>query len=100
SRPPATHLSDDGRARGDVVHAVSVELPCPPVVELLPELEVEERLGGRDAVEGSDPVRDAEQIAAVAADDLDQDVELTGGDDDVVGLVPARDLVRDGIGRA
>src|SRR2546426_1061662 len=94
------HLSAGYCVRGDIGHAISVELVRAPVVELLPELEVEERLGGRDAVEGSDAVRDAEEIAAVAADDLDEDVELAGGDDDVVGLVPPRDLVGDGIGRA
>src|SRR5262245_54317297 len=77
----------------------AVDLVRTPVVELLPELQVQERLGRGDAVEPADPVRDVEQVAAVAADDLDEDVELARGDDDVVGLVPAGDLVRHRIGR-
>src|SRR2546430_11670193 len=90
------HLSAGYCVRGDIGHAISVELVRAPVVELLPELEVEERLGGRDAVEGSDAVRDAEEIAAVAADDLDEDVELAGGGRAGSGLVPPRDLAADG----
>ena len=43
----------------------------------------------------ADPVRDVEQPVPVGADDLDEDVEAARGDDDVVGLVPAGDLVGD-----
>ena len=47
-----------------------------PVVELLPELEVEEALGGHDLRQLADPVpRDVQQPVAVDADDLDEDVE-------------------------
>src|SRR5581483_10558917 len=66
-----------------------------PVVELLPHLEVEKGLGRDDAVERPHPVRELEELGAAGGDDLDDDVELAGGDDDVVGLGPARDLVRD-----
>src|SRR5579862_9434458 len=66
----------------------------PPVVELLVHLEVEEGLGRDDAVERTHPVGDVEELAPSLGDDLDDDVELPGGDDDVVGLRPAGDLVR------
>ena len=74
-------------------------LPGAPVVELLPELEVEERLGRHDLGERPDAVRHVEQPAAVGADHLDQEVEAAGGDDDVVGLLPVRELVRDDLRR-
>src|SRR5690242_18698037 len=62
--------------------------PCSPVVELLAHVEVEERLGRRDAVEPAQPVGDVEQVPAVGADDLDEQVELPGREDDVVRLGP------------
>ena len=71
-----------------------------PVVELLPELEVEEGLGGDDLWQRPDPVRHVEQRAAVGADDLDEEVEAAGGDDDVVGLLPVHEHVRDVLRRA
>ena len=71
-----------------------------PVVDLLAELEVEEALGGRDAVEAADAARQLQQVPAVGADELDEHVELAGGDDDVARLVPAGDLLRHGLGRA
>src|SRR5689334_21672245 len=71
-----------------------------PVVELLVELEVEEALRREDAFEPADPARRLEQLAAVGADELDEDVELPGGDDDVAGLVPLRDRLGDRLGRA
>src|SRR6478735_8386941 len=70
-----------------------------PVVRLLPELEVEEALGRDHVRERADPVGDAEQRTSVGADELDEHVELPGGDNDVVGLLPAGDLVGDLIGR-
>ena len=88
-------------------HRVVIRLPLlaplvadAPVVELLPELEVEERLGRDDLGQLADPVRDVEEPVPVGADDLDEDVEAAGGDDDVVGLVPRGELVRDRLGRA
>src|SRR5579864_9842332 len=71
----------------------------PPVVELLPHLEIEERLRRYDTVEGAHPVRQVEELAPRRGDDLDDDVELARDDDDVVRLVPARYLVRDALGR-
>jgi glyoxalase superfamily protein len=71
-----------------------------PVVELLPQLEVEKALGRDDAVELAHPVGQVEQLPAVGADELDEDVELARGDHDVAGLVPLRDLVGDGLRRA
>src|SRR5690348_12228856 len=71
-----------------------------PVVELLPELEVEEALGRDDAVERPHAVRQLEQLPPVGADELDEDVELPGRDHDVAGLVPLRDLVGDRLRRA
>src|SRR6185436_13713550 len=70
-----------------------------PVVGLLPELEVEEALGGDHVGQRPDSIRDAEQRAPIGADELDEHVELARGDDDVVGLLPAGDLVGDLIGR-
>src|SRR6476469_6705955 len=78
----------------------SVADTCPPVVELFPHFEVEKSLGRDDAVERTDPVRQLEQFDAAGGDDLDEDVELARGDDDVVGLRPPRDLVGDRARRA
>ena len=90
------------RFQADVGDALSHAAPHgrAPVVDLLAELEVEEALGRDDAVERADAVRQLEQVPPVRADELDEHVELAGGDDDVAGLVPARDLVGDGLGRA
>src|SRR5204863_1166300 len=88
SRRPSARLREGGLAG-----------PGAPVVELLPELEVEEALGRDDAVERANAVRQVEQLAAVGADELDEDVELAGGDDHVAGFFPAGDLVRDRLGR-
>jgi len=66
-----------------------------PVVELLPQLEVQEALGRDHVGKGADPVRDVEQRAAVGADELHEHVELPGGDDDVRRFVPAGDLLGD-----
>ena len=71
-----------------------------PVVELLPELEVEEALGRDDAVELAHPVGHVEQLPPVGADELDEDVELPRRDDDVAGLVPLRDRLRHRVRRA
>ena len=71
----------------------------PPVVELLPQLEVEEALGRDDLRERPDPVGHVEQRPAIGADDLDEQVEPARRDDDVVRLVPARELVGDELGR-
>src|SRR6187431_1999612 len=46
-----------------------------PVVQLLPELQVEEALGRDYPRQPADPVRHVEQRAPVGADDLDQEVE-------------------------
>ncbi len=70
-----------------------------PVVELLPELEVEERLGRDDLGQRPDAVRHVEQPPAVGADDLDEQVEAAGRDDDVVRLLPLGELVRDDLRR-
>src|SRR5581483_11980931 len=78
----------------------STTATSPPVVELLPHLEVEERLGGDDALERTHAIRDVEEIPPRCGDDLDDEVELARGDDDVVRLWPLRDLVGDAIGRA
>src|SRR6476646_2922348 len=48
----------------------SVAATCPPVVELFPHFEVEERLGRDDAIECADPVGELEQLGAVRRDDL------------------------------
>ena len=45
--------------------------------------------------EGAHPVREVEELTTVGGDDLDDEIELPGGDDDVVGLGPARDLIGD-----
>src|SRR2546423_14329810 len=74
----------------------SVAATCPPVVELFPHFEVEKSLGRDDAVERAHSVRELEQLGAAGGDDLDDDVELAGGDDDVGRLRPLGDLVRDG----
>src|SRR5262249_27367771 len=71
----------------------SVAATCPPVVELFPHFEVEEGLGRHDPVERADPVRELEQLRAPRGDDLDNDIELACGDDDVVRLGPLGDLV-------
>ena len=57
------------------------------------QLEVDERLRRRDAVERADAVGHVEKVPAVDAHDLDQEIELSGGDDDVVGLLQLRDLL-------
>src|SRR6478736_5628987 len=64
--------------RGRLVHASS------PVVELLPQLEVQERLGRDHVGQSPDLVRHVEQRAPVGTDELDEHIELTGGDDDVI----------------
>src|SRR5206468_7958017 len=51
--------------------------------------------GRGDALELADPAGQVEELAAVGADELDEDVELAGRDDHVVGLVPAGDLLGD-----
>ena len=51
----------------------------PPVVELLPHLEIEEDLRRHYAVERAHPVREIEELAPVGGDDLDDEVELTRG---------------------
>ncbi len=84
----------DASSAGVLVHAGA------PVVELLPQLEVQETLGRDHVGQRADPVRDVEQRAAVGADELDEDVELSRGDDDVVRLGPAGDLVGDRLRRA
>src|SRR5579871_191390 len=78
----------------------SVAATCPPVVELFPHFEVEKGLGRDDAVERADAVREVEQFGAAGGDDLDDDVELARGDDDVVRLRPLRDFVGDAARRA
>src|SRR5580765_3422944 len=78
----------------------SVAATCPPVVELFPHFEVEEGLGRDDPVERADPVCDLEQLGAPGGDDLDDDVELARGDDDVVRLGPLGDLVCDAARRS
>src|SRR4029078_9466458 len=49
--------------------------------------------------ERADAVRQGEQLAPVGADELDEDVELAGGDDDVARLLPPPGLVGPGLGR-
>src|SRR5690349_5826761 len=71
-----------------------------PLVQLLPQLEVEKGLGRRDAAERAHTARDVEEVTAVPAHDLDEQVELARRDDDVVRLLPAGDLVGDGLRRA
>ena len=73
--------------------------PAAPVVDLLPELQVDEALGRDDAVERADAVDDVEQVAPVGAEDLDEEVELAGGDDHVARLAPGRDRVGHRLGR-
>jgi hypothetical protein len=65
----------------------------PSVVQLLPELEVQEALGRDHSLDPANPVRDLEEVPAVGAEHLHEQVELAGRDDDVVGLVPACYLV-------
>src|SRR5690242_1237456 len=94
-----------GGAAGSVRSSTAIAAGLPghvgtPVVELLPELEVEEALRRHDAVERAHPVRQLEQLAPVGADELDEDVELAGRDHDVARLVPLRDLVGDRLRRA
>ena len=52
-------------------------------IKLLHHLEVEERLRRGDPVELAHPVRHVEERAPVVADELDEEVVLTGRDDDV-----------------
>src|SRR5881398_3684417 len=66
------------RSTSTAIYVASVPGVCAPVVQLLPELEVEEALGRDDAVERANAVRQVEQLAAVGADELDEDVELAG----------------------
>src|SRR5436190_5701802 len=70
-----------------------------PIVELLPERQIEEALGGCDTCERADPVGQLEQLAAIGAHELDEDVVLACSDDHVARLVPFCDLVRDGLRR-
>src|SRR5512133_3942048 len=70
-----------------------------PVVELLPERQIEEALGGGDTCQRADPVGQLEQLAAIGAHELDEDVVLACRDDHVARLVPFCDLVRDGLRR-
>src|SRR5262245_65774264 len=51
-----------------------------PVVELLDQREVDERLARDDLVELANPGEDFHQVQAVGADQLDDDVQLAGRD--------------------
>src|ERR1700733_8028470 len=57
-----------------------------PAVALLAELQVDERLGHRDARDRPHPGQDLQQLVVVLADHLDQQVEGPRGDHDVVDL--------------
>src|SRR4029453_13039630 len=70
-----------------------------PIVELLPERQKEEALGGCDTSERADPIGQLKQLAAIGAHELDEDVVLACRDDHVARLVPFCDLVRDGLRR-
>ena len=59
-----------------------------------------EGLGRDDVLDRADARRQVEQVRAVRADELDEDVEAAGGDDDVARLLPLRDLVGDRLRRA
>src|SRR6476660_5826038 len=67
---------------------------CAPVVEQLPQVEVEKRLGGDDPVQRTETARQREQVPPVGADQLNEQVEAPRRYDDVAGLVPLRDCVR------
>ena len=68
---------------------------CAPVEHLLGQVEVDEGLGVAHGLERADAVDQVQQVAAVAGDHLDEQVEAAGHDDDVDRLVPAGQLVGD-----
>ena len=71
-----------------------------PAVHLLRELQVRERLGRDDPGNRAHAVRQLEQVAAVDAQHLDEDVEAACGDHDVARFAPRADLVGDRLGGA
>ena len=73
-------------AVADLPFVVEVQAPA---VDLLRELQVEERLGRDDAGDRADAVRQLEQVAAVDAQHLDEHVEAAGGDHDVARFAPS-----------
>src|SRR6185437_789573 len=64
-----------------------------PVVDLLGDVQVDERLGGRHALDRPDLVQHRQQVLVVAADELGHQVERAGRDHQVVDLVERGQLV-------
>src|SRR5687767_954898 len=73
-------------------------LASPPLVALLDEAQLDQRLGRADALDGCESVgEDAQQVLVVLAHDLAEQVVPAGGDHDVRHLLQLGDLLRDAV---